>query len=165
MPLWLTIIIAVLGLVGTILGIFGFSAYINERMKHKAELRNHQEDLEREELERMEKESYLKSLREVIREENAPLRADIAEIKHCLALNTKGTVTMLRMDMKESLDALNDKGFASSSDVANWKELYKVYGELGGNHFAEYVDAWKKELEDLPPKKKSRRRLVEANKK
>lgn len=164
MPVWLTIIIAVLGLIGTILGIFGFSAYINERMKHKAELKNQQEDAQREELERMEKEQYLKSLREIIREENAPLRQDIAEIKHCLALNTKGTVTMLRMDMKETLDSLNEKGFASSSDVANWKELYKVYGELGGNHFAEYVDAWKKELEDLPPKKKTRKKLNENKK-
>ena len=161
MPLWLTIVIAVLGLIGTVLGIFGFSAYINERMKHKAELRNRQEDARREELEQMEKEQYLKSLRAIIREENAPLRDDIAEIKHCLALNTKGTVTMLRMDMKESLDSLNDKGFASSSDVANWKELYNVYKELGGNHFIEYVDAWKKEVEDLPPKKKSKKRLVE----
>jgi len=161
MPLWLTIVIAVLGLIGTVLGIFGFSAYINERMKHKAELRNRQEDARREELEQMEKEQYLKSLRAIIREENAPLREDIAEIKHCLALNTKGTVTMLRMDMKESLDSLNDKGFASSSDVANWKELYNVYKELGGNHFIEYVDAWKKEVEDLPPKKKSKKRLVE----
>ena len=161
MPLWLTIVIAVLGLIGTVLGIFGFSAYINERMKHKAELRNRQEDARREELEQMEKEQYLKSLRAIIREENAPLREDIAEIKHCLTLNTKGTVTMLRMDMKESLDSLNDKGFASSSDVANWKELYNVYKELGGNHFIEYVDAWKKEVEDLPPKKKSKKRLVE----
>lgn len=165
MPVWLQVASIVFGIIGTLFGIFGsifgISAYSNERMKHKAELKNHQEDVEREKLEKMEKEQYLKDLRDIIREENTPLREDIAEIKHCLTLNTKGTVTMLRMDMKESLESLSDKGFASSSDIANWKELYNVYKELGGNHFAEYVDAWKKEVEDLPPKKKTKRRLAE----
>lgn len=161
MPLWLQIASVVFGIIGTIFGIFGISTYISERMKHKAARRNQQEDAEAEELEQMRQEHYLNSLRTIIREENASIKADIAEIKSNLALNTKGTVTILRNDMKKSLDACKDKGYASSSDIANWKELYNVYGELGGNHFAEFVDAWKKELESLPPKKKTKKRLVE----
>lgn len=160
-PLWLQIVIAVFGLIGTVFGICGLTAYINERMKHKASRLNQLEDARAEEIEQMRQEHYLNSLRSIIREENASIKADISEIKSNLALNTKGTVTILRNDMKKSLDVCKEKGFASSSDIANWKELYKVYGELGGNHFAEFVDAWKKELESLPPQKKSKKKLVE----
>lgn len=36
-------------------------------------------------------------------------------------------------------------------------ELYTTYGRLGGNHFREYIDQWKEEVNDLPlePKKKT----------
>jgi len=34
-------------------------------------------------------------------------------------------------------------------------ELYNTYKSLGGNHFKEYVNAWKQELEDLPLQKVS----------
>ena len=164
MPIWLQIIIAIFGLIGTIFGIFGFSAYISERMKHKATRRNMMEDAQEEELEQMRQEQYLKSLRMVIQEEIAPLKADMEDIKTNLALNTKGTVTILRNDMKKSLDYCKNKGSVSASDIANWNELYNTYGELGGNHFKEYVDAWKKELNALPPeieKKKGKKVLVE----
>lgn len=164
MPLWLQIASVVFGIIGTIFGIFGISTYISERMKHKAARRNQQEDAEAEELEQMRQEHYLNSLRTIIREENATIKSDIAGIKSNLALNTEGTVTMLRNDMKKSLDFCKEKGFASSSDIANWKELYRVYGKLGGNHFKEYVDAWKRELEALPPQKKSKKKLVEDKK-
>lgn len=29
-------------------------------------------------------------------------------------------------------------------------ELYNTYSSLGGNHFREYVDAWRREMEELP---------------
>jgi hypothetical protein len=150
MPEWLSIVSFIIGLCGSILGIFGFTAYINERMKHKAAKRNQAEDAAEQELENMRQEQYLNSLRTVIKEENEPLLRDIAEIKQNLSLNTKGTVTILRNDMKKSLDFCKHQGFATASDKANWKELYNTYGELGGNHFKEYVDVWKKEMEELP---------------
>lgn len=150
MPVWGEIVIAVVGVIGTLLGIFGITAYISERMKHKAALRNRQEDEERIALENMREEQRLNQLRAIIREENASIKSDMQEIKDSLALNTKGTVTILRNDMKKSLDYCKQKGSVSASDVANWNELYNVYGELGGNHFKEYVDVWKREMNGIP---------------
>jgi len=147
-----------------ILGVFGVSIYFAERAKHKAGRKNRKE-LEKEEAEKKEAEQkealkqqqYENALRAIIREENASLKADTKEIKKDLADNTKGTVTILRNDMKKSLDYCKKQGFASASDRANWHELYNTYGELGGNHFKEFVDAWKDELEALPLKPKKTR--------
>jgi hypothetical protein len=57
---------------------------------------------------------------------------------------------MLRDRMKAILDECRAAGYATTSTVANWHELYNTYKTLGGNHFREYVDAWKQELESLP---------------
>ena len=163
MPIWLQIVSIIAGIIGTLLGIFGISAYINERMKHKAAKRNLADD----EIEQLKEEKRLNALRAVIREENASIKDDISSIKDNLALNTKGTVTILRNDMKKSLDYCKKQGFVSRSDKINWNELYNTYGELGGNHFKEFVNGWKEELEDLPieehkkPAKRTKKVLVE----
>jgi hypothetical protein len=52
--------------------------------------------------------------------------------------------------MKKSLDYCKRQGFAGASDRANWHELYNTYKKLGGNHFKEFVDAWKEEFDALP---------------
>ena len=120
----------------------------------------HEED----ELEQLKEKQRLDALRAVIREENQGIAADIASIKENLVLNTKGTVTILRNDMKKSLDYCKRQGYVSRSDKINWNELYNTYGELGGNHFKEFVNGWKEELEELPvePKKKTKKqKLVE----
>ena len=145
-------------------GLFGVTVYFAERARHKAGKKNRKE-LEREakqkeeqdKLDALKQQQYENSLRSIIREENASLKADTKEIKKDLADNTKGTVTILRNDMKKSLDYCKKQGFASASDRANWHELYNTYGELGGNHFKEFVDAWKDELEALPLKPKKTR--------
>ena len=161
MPLWLSIVIAVTGLLGTVLGIVGFSAYWNERMKHKAQKRNDKEDKAEEEMEALKHKKYVDELKTIITNANAPILAEITAIRRDLSLNTKGTVTILRNDMKKSLDFCKDRGYATSSDKANWNELYTTYAELGGNHFREYVDVWKQEMDSLPIKKKTRQKLNE----
>lgn len=150
MPVWLQIISVIAGIVGTLLGIFGISAYINERMKHKATRKNQEED----EIAELKHQKHLEELRAIIREENRDIKDDIASIKDNLALNTKGTVTILRNDMKKSLDYCKRQGYVSRSDKINWNELYSTYGELGGNHFKEFVNGWKEELEELPVEEK-----------
>lgn len=150
MPVWLQIISVIAGIVGTLLGIFGISAYINERMKHKATRKNQEED----EIAELKHQKHLEELRAIIREENKDIKDDISSIKDNLALNTKGTVTILRNDMKKSLDYCKKQGYVSRSDKINWNELYSTYGELGGNHFKEFVNGWKEELEELPVEEK-----------
>jgi len=157
MPDWLTIVIAVTGLVGTVLGVLGISGYLGERARHKAAKKNLQEDQTEEQLQEAAEQRLKDSIRGVFQEENKPINekldnitTDIVAIKEDLANNTKGTVTLLRNDMKKSLDYCKKQGYASSSDRANWHELYNTYGKLGGNHFKEFVDAWKEEFDELP---------------
>lgn len=91
-----------------------------------------------------------------------PIATDVSTIKCNLSLNTEGTVTLLRNDMKKALDFYKERGWASSNDKAAWMELYNTYGNLGGNHFKEYVDGWKHELKELPlEKKRTRQKLHE----
>jgi len=157
LPEWLTIVIAVVGLLGTVLGVLGISGYIGERAKHKAEIRNRQEDRDIEERQAAADQRLRDTFRGVFQEEISPINkkldtitTEITEIKQDLADNTIGTVTLLRDRMKAILDECRSAGYASASTKANWHELYNTYASLGGNHFREYVDAWKQELEDLP---------------
>lgn len=90
---------------------------------------------------------------ETIKEELLPLTEKIDVISTLMSLNKEGTVTLLRESMKQTRDHFLDKGYATTSEVASWHELYNTYKKLGGNHFLEYVDTWKEEIEDLPREK------------
>lgn len=77
----------------------------------------------------------------------------ISEVKEDLKCNTVGTVTLLRDRMKCSLEYCKRIGYTTSTDLANWHELFNTYKRLGGDHFKEYVNAWKDEMESLPCEK------------
>ena len=107
-------------------GFLGLGVYFSERARHKAGKKNRKEleieakeKEEQDKLEALKQQQYENALRSIIREENASIKADTREIKKDLADNTKGTVTILRNDMKKSLDYCKRQGFASSSDRAN----------------------------------------------
>ena len=154
---WLEITIAIVGLLGTVLGVLGVSGYLGERARHKAEKQNKKEDQQEEQLQKAADDKLRDTVRGVFQEEVSPINGkldnitiEIEAIKSNLADNTIGTVTMLRDRMKAILDECRKDGYASTSTKANWHELYNTYKTLGGNHFREYVDAWKEELEALP---------------
>lgn len=173
MPDWLAIVIAVVGLLGTVLGVLGVSGYLGERARHKAEKQNKKEDQQEEDAAAARKKALQDTVRGVFQEEMKPINdklndisVEIENIKNDLADNTIGTVTMLRDRMKSILDACRNDGYASTSTKGNWHELYNTYKGLGGNHFKEYVDAWKEELDELPavpPVKKSRKQKADTN--
>ena len=97
-------------------------------------------------------------MREVMEDVNRPTNEKIDKMDSKLDANTKGTVTLLRDRMKASLDDCRNKGFASATDKANWHELYDSYKDLGGNHFIEYVNQWRDEMDGFPLEIKSRSR-------
>lgn len=99
-----------------------------------------------------EKEKALTELRGVIIEELEPINEKLDKLADKIDKEGEGTVTLLRDRMKSSLNNCKKQGFATTTDKANWKEMYKSYKNLGGNHFREYVDEWKSEMEDLPIK-------------
>ena len=178
MPLWLQIIIAVFGLVGTILGIFGISAYINERMKHKASKKNKEEDTleakklaEEEEkvkaLEEIRHQKYMADLRAIIKEENeqsiAPIKAELATIGNKLNLVADGTVDMLRERILSTYYKCLEKGYRTQYDSENIDHMHRDYAGLGGNSFiADCV----KEIKSLPTEVeyKAKKKEIKAKK-
>ena len=157
----ISIVSGILAIVGTVFGIIGLKAYIEVRMKHKAEKKNKQEDELEEARQQANNAELMKLITSALDTKFAPVEAQLNTIQANLALNTEGTVTILRNDMKKGLDFFKERGYASSNDKASWMELYNTYSKLGGNHFKEYVDGWKQEMKELPPEKKKRQRLVE----
>lgn len=136
----------ILSIVITVLTFLGFGVvtkYFWEDRRTKR-LQNSEETKQRE------KEEKQDEIREVIREEILPMKTTIDQIKAQTTLTSTGTLTLLRDRMKTSLNFCRKQKWASSSDKANWFELYNTYKTMGGNHFKEYVDQWKQEMESLP---------------
>ena len=106
----------------TLAVLFGVGVYFADRAKYKAGKKNRHEEA----AEERQKAAYKEELRTVIKEENKPLEdkieklnKNVDEMKANLQENTEGTVTLLRNDMKKSLDYCKRQGYASASDRAN----------------------------------------------
>lgn len=97
------------------------------------------------------------ALSEGIKTELEPICQKLDNIQDGLQKNTSGTIVLLREEMKQSRDRALKDGFISGADLANWKELYNTYKDLGANHFREYIDVWKSEVEKLPNEKPVKR--------
>lgn len=65
-------------------------------------------------------------------------------------LERDATVVTMRIKMMELRDIYVSRGYCDSHEKATWDELYNRYKDLGGNHFLEYVNQYKKEIHDLP---------------
>jgi len=156
------LVISIIALVVSVLTLCGFGVYMSLHTKKRFE----KKEAARLEAERLRDEAnnaaLMKLIGAALDAKITPIANDVSTIKCNLSLNTEGTVTLLRNDMKKALDFYKDRGWASSNDKAAWMELYNTYGNLGGNHFKEYVDGWKHELKELPlEKKRTRQRLNE----
>lgn len=136
MPAWLNIILAFVG--GT--GLMGLiTTTIWNKQKNRLE-----------KIKKLEQAEEKEEVRGIIKEEIQPIINLLDTLNTKLEANSEGTVTLLRDRMKHSLDECKKAGYASTSEKANWNELYNSYKRLGGNHFREYVDEWKKEMNELP---------------
>lgn len=169
MPTWLTIVIAVFGLLSTIFGIFGITAYISERAKHRAKKQNDKEDkaeeeaLERErKLEEMKHEAYKKELKEIIRSEFAPLAADLIEIKSDLILVKRGVQVTCRNDLEELADKAEHQNFLSAYDKQRFESAYQSYHSLGENGV---MDAKRDRILAMPEVKPAQKRKPTTKKK
>lgn len=146
MPIWLTIILALGGsaLITLIVNtIWRHSAAKIARIK---ELEKKAEDDARHEEEKLRQEKWEQKVLAVIN----PLDQKLDKIQEELKLNKAATTTSLRTDLMLLRDRYRDLGYASRNDKAAWNQLYNDYKELGGNHFKEYVDQWKDEINNLP---------------
>ena len=149
------------GLLSILLGILGSLGILSAVGKFifDAVVRRTQTQVEK--IQAYDEQEQIKYLRTIIKDELQPVREDvsdirsnIAEVKEQLALDKEATIVQLRTTMKSKRDEFCSQGYVESSDKSNWIELYNRYRDMGGNHFAEYVDGWKQDIENLPVKNK-----------
>lgn len=139
-PNWLSVTLSILGSLGilTCIGKLIFDTIVKHTKIKMSEIQKYEEQLKEE------------KLCKTIRQEIQPIRDDLSEVKHQLLLDQKATILELRSMMKEQRDTFCAQGFIETSDKSNWMELYNSYAEMGGNHFKEYVNGWKNDVEQLP---------------
>lgn len=171
MPTWLSVLLGVISGIGTLGGILGFSAYLSERAKHKAQKRNEEEDKRMEELAELERQKRINAFRLIVQEEMTPIRKDmtsinkrVKKIEDNIKSSLEADVLTLRCQMKNIRDRVKRQGYADIGDKATINELYEQYKSLGGNNFKEYVNQWLEEVNSLPdekPENSSKTILVE----
>lgn len=112
------LIISIGALIISILTLCGFGVYMSLNTKKRFE----RKEAEKASIEKAKADENNKKLMDLISkaldDRFAPVISDLSSISANLDLNTQGTVTLLRNDMKKALDSYKIKGFASSTDKA-----------------------------------------------
>ena len=158
MPVWLSIVFAVIGGIGTILGIFGFTAYMSERAKKKAQRRNEQED----HLEELRHQEYESILRNIIREENKPINDRLDNLTKDLVVIKDGLQKDMYIDLFHLGEEFKDAGWCSRAEKTDFDKIYWSYHNLGQNGMA---DALYNQVMQLPDEKPVVKRTTRARKK
>lgn len=151
MPEWLSILLGILGSLGILsaTGKFIFDAAVKRTKMQIEKIHAYDEQEQTEHLR-----TIIKDELRPVREDVSDIRLDISEVKKQLTLDKEATVVQLRTTMKTKRDEFCSQGYVESTDKSNWIELYNRYRDMGGNHFAEYVNGWKQDVENLPVKNK-----------
>ena len=167
---WYEVLVLVLGIVGSLFGIFGVSAYVNERMKHKASRKNKKEDdaeekklEEQKKLEKMRHDEYKAELTSIITSAIAPVVQDLESIKKDLKLVKTGVQVTCRMCLEDIADKAEKQKFLSAYDKQRFESGYQSYHGLGENGV---MDAKRDRLLSMPEykptstKKKSNKKQI-----
>ena len=154
---WYEILVLVLGIIGSIFGIFGVSAYINERAKHRASKKNKKEDdaeakklEEQKKLEQMKHEEYKAELTAIINTAIAPALSDLESIKKDLITLKTGVQVSCRMGLEDLADKAERQQYLSAYDKQRFESAYQSYHSLGENGV---MDAKRERLLSMPEMK------------
>lgn len=97
-----------------------------------------------------EKKRKQEEMREVIKQENAPLLDRLSKVESLLSIDCEGTQAGLRNDLLNTYYNCASKGFKTRYDAENFRDMYVAYTKLGGNSFIQNdVKTW---FEELPAK-------------
>lgn len=155
LPIWLEIVIAVIGLLGSIMGILGITTYVSKRMERKAEKKNEEED----KIELLKYNGYKEELKTIINEALVPVKEDLVEVKADLALVKKGTQATCRNDLEEMFAIAEKQGYCSNEDKQKFEATYQAYHTLGKNGV---MDAKREKLLEMPEIKIKNSRKVKV---
>lgn len=162
MPVWLQVIISIVGGLGTICGIIGITAYLGERAKHRA----HKKIKSEEELDDLKYQHYLQELRNIIKDENEksvlPIKEKLQQLDDRMSKVEDGTLDTLRDRILSAYYKCRDKGYRTQYDYENVHHMFKDYLNLDGNSFVEdcmrKFDALPDEVDYKEEKKKTTKR-------
>ena len=161
MPIWLQILVAVVGVLGTIFGAIGVTAYFAERAKHKAQKKNDAED--KKEAEEAEKQQKLDELEQnEIMNKLAETLAGILvpQFKNMmseeLAPIKAGVQATCRYDLDELTSKADAQGWLSQYDKDRYKQMYTSYHNLGENGVMDAAFKRITALPNRPPQKLKR---------
>ena len=159
---WYDVIVLVLGIIGSVFGILGISAYISERAKHRAQKVNEKEDeneakkLEEEKkLEEMKHEEYKAELKLIINNAIAPIIRDLESIRDDMVLVKTGVQVNCRSDLEDLADKADKQGYMSAYDKQRFENTYRSYHALGKNGV---MDAKRDRILAMPEHKSYTRR-------
>lgn len=159
---WYEVLVLILGIIGSVFGIFGISAYIGERAKHKAQKVNKKEDEEeakkmeeQKKLEEMRHEEYKAELKLIINNATAPIIKDLESIKDDIILLKTGVQGNCRSDLEDLADKADKQGYMSAYDKQRFESTYKSYHALGENGV---MDAKRERILAMPEHKATAKR-------
>lgn len=147
MPDWVTNVSLILSIVVSIFGLCGFSVYINERVKHRANKKNIKEDEKEAEFKKIEEMEYRKLLKEVVVEEVSPLINSVDDIKKDIEKLKHGVQASNRADLEVLVEKADTQGYLSKYEKDRFEQLYMAYHALGKNGV---MDASRKRILNLP---------------
>lgn len=153
MPEWLQITATAISIIASLFGLCGISIYINERVKHKANKKNEQEDEEQKAIEQAKNEHYKQIIVQAISEKIDPLENELSEVKEDLKKLKAGVQASNRADLQVLVDKAENQNWLSAYDKHRFYQLYQAYHNLGKNGV---MDAYKDKvlaLPDVPPEK------------
>lgn len=173
---WYQVLSIILGSIGTLLGIFGFSAYWNERMKHKAQKKNEKED--EAEKKKLEDQKRLEEMRKQEEQEEfikllearlvTPILSRLDVIEDDLGKVKKGVQVTCRNDLEDLYNEAKKEKFCSDDDKQRFEATYQAYHSLGKNGIMDNKQKIILAMPETKPvtKRKSRAKkqiLVEGN--
>lgn len=147
MPDWVANVSLILSIVVSIFGLCGFSVYINERVKHRANKKNIKEDEKEAEFKKIEEMEYRKLLKEVVVEEVSPLINSVDDIKKDIEKLKHGVQASNRADLEVLVEKSDTQGYLSKYEKDRFEQLYMAYHTLGKNGV---MDASRKRILNLP---------------
>lgn len=153
MPEWLQITATAISIIASLFGLCGISIYINERVKHKANKKNEQEDEEQKAIEQAKNEHYKQIIVQAISKKIDPLETELSEVRDDLKKLKAGVQASNRADLQVLVDKAENQGWLSAYDKHRFYQLYQAYHNLGKNGV---MDAYKDKvlaLPDVPPEK------------
>lgn len=123
--------------------------HLDKKDQEQLRLEQYEHDIHKKERQKEMAEIVGESLQPLVKRMDA-IDSKITRIQEDREIEHEATTTTMRVKMMELRDIYVKRGYCNSHEKATLDELYHKYTKMGGNHFAEYVDAYMEDVHRLP---------------